>query len=98
MKMKKLISIPGAIVLTTVAVFVGRASARFRGEPATNLFYTNGGVCKGISLSGGFFSGSELLTTGGSGSPAYLEVGGHSYALFNTSSCGFESRIHGSNL
>lgn len=96
MNTKKIVSMSGTVLLTAVAVFVGRASSsRTAGTPATNLFVKNGTTCIATSLTGGTFSGSNFLTTGGTGGAvASIKTASGTYALYNTSACGATHRIN----
>jgi hypothetical protein len=96
MATKNVVSITGTLLLTAIAVFVGRASTRFS-DFANDLYYTKDGICTEVVLTGGF-PGTDHLTTGGSGEPVSLKVGAATYALFNTSTCTLAHRIRADNL
>jgi hypothetical protein len=83
MKHNKLILSAGALLLTTAAVFAGRASTKF-GQVTAAWVSTSGG-CHEVSSS---LPTSSIFTTGGSGTQAALKtVSGGSRPLWATNTC-----------
>jgi hypothetical protein len=88
MNKTKILSISGTVLLTAMAVFVGRASTRFSSN-ATSLFVKVGSTCSGIDVTGGMV-GTTHLTVGGTGALLSFHTGGSpgtNYPVYNTSTC-----------
>jgi hypothetical protein len=97
MNKTSILSISGTVLLTAMAVFVGRASARFTVDNATSIFVKLSSGCSAIDVSGGMV-GTTHLTTGGSGALLSFRTGTNNYPIFNTSTCTAAHQIRANNL
>jgi hypothetical protein len=79
----------GAILLTAVGVFVGKANTRFAGVSA---YFTAGGACREIYVAGSpsFFTNSSTGHT----RATILTAGGANANIYSTSTCGLNSKAY----